>query len=172
VTKRSARIAQIVAMADNRVIGANGGLPWRIPADLKHFKAMTMGKPIVMGRRTYDSIGKPLPGRPNIVVSRGRADYPDGVDVAHDIDAAMTIAQRRADEIGADEIMIIGGATLYEATLARADRLYLTEIHGTVDGDTYFPEIDPAAWREVERKDRDDIHNVPVSFVTLDRRRD
>jgi dihydrofolate reductase len=172
VTKGRVRIALIAAMADNRVIGAHGDLPWRIPADLKHFKAMTMGKPVVMGRRTYESIGKPLPGRPNIVVSRGGVDFPDGLDVAADIDAALAMAQRRAHDVGADEIMIIGGATLYAALLPRADRLYLTEIHDAVDGDTFFPAFDRAAWREVAREDRDDVHSVPVSFVTLDRRRD
>ena len=172
MTEHPARIALIVAMADNRVIGRGGGLPWRIPADLKYFKAKTMGKPIVMGRRTFESIGKPLPGRPNIVVTRGAATYPAGVDVAGDVDAALDIAQQRAGETGADEIMIIGGATLYEELLPRADRLYLTRIHEAVDGDTFFPEFDKRAWREVEREERDDIHSAPVSFVTLDRRRD
>lgn len=166
------RIALIVAMADNRVIGRGGDLPWRISADLKFFKAKTMGKPIVMGRKTFDSIGKPLPGRPNIVVTRSNATFPEGVDVAADIDAALDIAKRRADEAGADEIMIIGGATLYEATLSGADRLYLTEVHEDIDGDTYFPEFDRAAWREMAREDRDDIHSAPVSFVTLDRKPD
>lgn len=165
------RIALIVAMAENRVIGRGGGLPWRISADLKYFKAKTMGKPIVMGRKTFDSIGKPLPGRPNIVVTQGDATtFPDGVDVAGDIDAALDVAHRRAEETGADEIMIIGGATLYEITLPHADRLYLTEIHEAVEGDTFFPAFDKAAWQEVEREDRDDIHSAPVSFVTLDRR--
>lgn len=166
------RIALIVAMAENRVIGREGDLPWRIPADLKYFKAKTMGKPIVMGRRTFDSIGKPLPGRANIVVTRGNATFPEGVDVAGDIDTALAIAQKRADETSADEIMIIGGATLYEATLSRADRLYLTEVHATVEGDTCFPAFDQDEWRETEREDRGDIHAVPVSFVTLDRLRD
>jgi dihydrofolate reductase len=172
VTHGPIRIALIVAMAENRVIGREGDLPWRISADLKHFKAKTMGKPIVMGRKTFDSIGKPLPGRANIVVTRGDVAFPDGVDVAGNVDAAMAIAHRRAKETGADEIMIIGGATLYEATLPYADRLYLTEIHETVEGETFFPEIDRSQWQEVEREDRDDIHTVPVSFVTLDRKAD
>jgi len=171
VTDGRARIALIVAMADNRVIGRDGDLPWRIPADLKHFKATTMGKPIVMGRKTFESIGKPLPGRANIVVTRGNAPFPDSVDVAGDIDAALAIAQKRAEESGADEIMIIGGATLYAATLPYADRLYLTEVHATVEGDTCFPAFDRDEWREVEREDRDDIHTAAVSFVTLDRKR-
>lgn len=170
MTEGRVRVALVVAMADNRVIGAKGGLPWRIPADLKHFKAVTMGKPIVMGRRTYDSIGKPLPGRPNIVVTRGGGTYPDGVDTAADVEAALAIATRRAHEAGVEEIMIIGGATLYEALLPRADRLYLTEIHETAEGDTYFPAFDKGEWREVAREDRDDIYRAPVSFVTLDRR--
>jgi dihydrofolate reductase len=172
VTERPVRIALIVAMAENGVIGREGGLPWRISEDLKYFKAKTMGKPIVMGRRTFDSIGKPLPGRANIVVTRGGASFPEGVDVAVDIDAALRIARQRVGESGAEEVMIIGGATLYEATLAAADRLYITEIHETVDGDTFFPEFDRAVWQEIEREDRDDIHDAPVSFVTLDRRRD
>ncbi len=170
MTEGRVRIALIVAMADNRVIGRDGGLPWRIPADLKYFKAKTMGKPIVMGRRTYDSIGKPLPGRPNIVVTRRGGDFPDGVDIASDVDTALAIARQRAEEIGTDEIMVIGGATLYEALLPHADRLYLTEVHEAVEGDTFFPAFDNSDWREVAREDRDDIHTAPVSFVTLDRR--
>lgn len=170
MTEARARIALIVAMADNGVIGRDGGLPWRIPADLKYFKAKTMGKPVVMGRRTFDSIGRPLPGRPNIVVTRHGGDFPDGIDVAPDIDTALDIAQRSARDIGADEIMIIGGAALYEALLPRADRIYLTEVHEAVEGDTTFPAFDKNDWREVAREDRDDIHTAPVSFVTLDRR--
>lgn len=169
MTEPRARIALIAAMADNRVIGRDGALPWRIPADLKYFKAKTMGKPVVMGRRTYDSIGKPLPGRPNIVVTSRGGDFPAGVDVALNIDAALDIARQRAREIGADEIMIIGGAALYEALLPHADRIYLTEVHEAVEGDTYFPAFDRSAWREIERDNRDDIHSAPVSFVTLDR---
>lgn len=172
MTGGRARIALIVAMAENRAIGRDGDLPWRIPADLKHFKAKTMGKPIVMGRKTFDSIGKPLPGRANIVVTRGDATFPDGVDVAGDIDAALAIAQKRAEQSGADEIMVIGGAALYEATLPLADRLYVTEVHETVEGDTCFPAFDRDGWREIEREDRDDIHTAAVSFVTLDRRQD
>ena len=170
MTDGSVRIALIVAMAENRVIGRGGDLPWRISADLKHFKAKTLGKPIVMGRKTFESIGKPLPGRANIVVTRGGASVPDGVELVGDIDAALEIARERARESGADEIMIIGGAALYEAMLPRADRLYLTEIHEAVSGDTVFPEIDTGEWQEVEREDRDDIHSAPVSFVTLDRK--
>jgi dihydrofolate reductase len=170
VTERRVRVALIAAMADNRVIGRDGGLPWRIPADLKYFKAKTMGKPIVMGRRTFESIGKPLPGRPNIVVTARGGEFPEGVDIARDVDAALEIAERRARETGADEIMVIGGATLYEAILPHADRLYLTEVHEAAEGDTHFPAFDRREWQEVAREDRDDIYSAPVSFVTLDRR--
>lgn len=172
MTERAARIALIAAMADNRVIGANGGLPWRIPADLKHFKALTIGKPVVMGRRTFDSIGRPLPGRPNIVVSRNGNALPDGVDSADDIEKAVAIARRRAVEYGADEIMVIGGETLYRALLPLADRIYLTEIHEAVAGDTFFPAVDAAEWIEVSRENRAEVYRAPVSFVTLERRRD
>jgi dihydrofolate reductase len=164
------RIALIAAMADNRVIGVDGSLPWRIPADLKHFKALTMGKPVVMGRRTFSSIGRPLPGRPNIVVSSGNA-LPHGLDVAADVEEAIAVARRRAVECRAEEIMIIGGETLYRALLPRADRIYLTEVHEEVTGDAFFPELDADEWVEVSRENRTDIHRAPVSFVTLDRRR-
>ncbi|MEM9681664.1 MAG: dihydrofolate reductase [Pseudomonadota bacterium] len=172
MTTSRARIALIVAMATNRVIGRDGDLPWRISADLKHFKATTMGKPIVMGRRTFASIGRALPGRANIVITRNQDFAADGVDVAHDVDGALAVARRRAAEAKADEIMIIGGAAIYEAFLPLADRLYLTEVHEPIDGDTYFPDFDRAGWREVAREDRDDVHSAPVSFVTLDRRAD
>ena len=172
MTERTAHIAMIAAMAENRVIGANGGLPWRIPADLKRFKSLTMGKPVVMGRRTFDSIGRPLPGRPNIVVSAGGTTFPEGVEAAADVEEAVTIARQRAAERGADEIMIIGGETLYRALLPRAHRLYLTEIHEEVAGDAYFPAIHAAEWTESSREDRSDIYRATVSFVTLDRRRD
>lgn len=172
MTTPPARIALIVAMATNRVIGDKGDLPWRISADLKHFKATTMGKPMVMGRRTFASIGRALPGRANIVITRNRDFAADSVDVAHDAEEALVLARRRAAETGADEIMIIGGAAIYEAFLPLADRLYLTEVHEIVDGDTRFPDFDRADWREVAREDRDDVHSAPVSFVTLERRAD
>ena len=172
MTTPRARIALIVAMATNRVIGRDGDLPWRISADLRHFKATTMGKPIVMGRRTFASIGRALPGRANIVITRNQDFAADDADVVHDVDGALAVARRRAAEANVDEIMIIGGAAIYEAFLPLADRLYLTEVHEPVDGDTYFPDFDRAAWREVAREDRDDVHSAPVSFVTLDRRAD
>ena len=134
-------------------------------------RALDVWQRLVMGRRTFDSIGRPLPGRPNIVVSRGSNALPDGVDVASDVEEALAVARRRAADCGADEIMVIGGETLYGALLPRADRLYLTLIHETAAGDAFVPTFDAAEWVEVAREDRADIYRVPVSFVTLGRRR-
>lgn len=169
------RCALIVAMARNRVIGRDGGLPWRLPADLERFKALTMGKPIVMGRLTHQSIGRPLPGRANIVVSRDPDFTAEGVTVVRSVDAALRHAETVADTAGAAatgpaEIMVIGGAAIYAATLARADRIYLTEIHAKVEGDTLFPAFDRADWRETERRDHPAAGDAPAhSFVVLDR---
>ena len=165
------RLALIAAVADNGTIGRDGGLPWRLSNDLRYFRSITMGKPVIMGRRTYESIGKPLPGRANIVVSRNGSFAPDGVTVAADLDAAIAAAEALAAEAGADEILVIGGAALYDAALPRADRLYLTEVHAGIDGDVHFPPFDRSAWREVSRTahpaGEKDEH--PHSFVVLDR---
>ncbi|MCP3906599.1 MAG: dihydrofolate reductase [Oceanicoccus sp.] len=147
------RIAMIVAMAENRVIGRNNQLPWYLPNDLKYFKAVTMGKPIIMGRKTYESIGKPLPGRTNIVVTTQPSWTADGVRVAHSIDEALTLAQSVAIVEGADEVMIIGGAQLYTDMLDRVERLYLTLIHAEVEGDAHFPELDLSLWNPLSRED-------------------
>ena len=165
------RLALIVAIAENRVIGRDNRLPWRIPADLRHFKATTMGKPVIMGRKTFQSIGRPLPGRTNIVISRDPAFAADGVAVAGDFETALECANRSAARAGVDEVMVIGGAEIYAEALARADRIYLTEVHRAVDGDVHFPEIDRDQWRESRRED----HPAPTpdgpaySFVVLDR---
>ncbi len=161
------RIALIAAVAENGVIGREGGLPWRIPEDLKFFKATTLGKPVIMGRKTYDSIGKPLPGRLNIVLTRDAAWQADGVRAAHDLDTALRIAQ----ETGADEAMIIGGADIYEMALPHAHRIYLTRIHREFDGDALFPFFDPAQWTEIARtgKTADDAP-FDYEFLTLGRR--
>lgn len=162
------RISLIAAVAENGVIGREGGLPWRIAEDLQFFKATTLGKPVIMGRKTYDSIGKPLPGRLNIVMTRDTSWRAPGVTVAHDLDAALQIAITS----GADEAMIIGGAVIYEAALPRANRIYLTQVHRTFDGDTLFPELDPAEWIEIERRDKSAGSDAPFdySFITLERR--
>jgi len=156
----------VVAMDRNRLIGRGNTLPWRLPADLKHFKAVTMGKPIVMGRRTYESIGRPLPGRTNIVVSRDPRYAAPGCTVVPSIDAALAAAD------GAPEIMLIGGAQLYAELLPRARRIYLTRIDAAFEGDTWFPELAPGGWREVERSDHapDGQNPYPFSFILLERR--
>ena len=148
----TARIALVVAVAANGVIGHEGGLPWRVPSDLRHFRSLTMGKPVVMGRRTYQSIGGPLQGRDNIVVTRDTEFAPEGVFIAASIAAALDEAERLARLRHVDEIMIIGGAMIYAETLALAERLYVTEIHATPAGDTRFPRIDAAEWREISRR--------------------
>jgi dihydrofolate reductase len=154
----------VVAMARNRVIGKDNGLPWRLPADLRHFKVITMGKPIIMGRKTFDSIGRPLPGRTNIVVTRDPAYQAEGCVVAHSIEAALAAAGE------AEEVMIIGGADFYRQLLPRADRIYLTRIDAEIEGDTWFPELDAAQWRERSREDHvpDADNPYPYSFIVLE----
>ena len=161
----TARVSLVVAAAENGVIGANGGLPWRLPDDLRRFRDLTLGKPVVMGRRTWESIGRPLPGRRNVVVSRQDGLTLDGAECVDSVDGALALVS------DVPEIMIIGGASLYAATLPVAQRIYLTRVHTEVDGDTVFPEPDPADWREVHRESRraDERHAHDFSFVRLDR---
>ncbi len=142
------KISLIVAAAENNVIGRDGGLPWRLSSDLKTFRRLTLGKPVIMGRRTFMSIGKPLDGRDNIIVTRDPAFEVAGVSACDSISDALTLARVLAKTRGADEIMVIGGAGVYEATLPVADRIYLTRVHATVDGDRTFPPLDPALWRQ------------------------
>ncbi len=151
-------------MARNRVIGKSNTLPWRLSPDLKRFRRITMGHPIIMGRKTYESIGRPLDGRKNIVITRNPEFRPDGVTVAGSIDEALGLAND-------DEIMIIGGADIYAQTLSRADRIHLTLIHENFDGDAYFPEIDSKEWKEAEREDIEPGVDAAFgySFVTLER---
>ena len=165
----------IAAMARNRVIGQDNGLPWRLPGDLKFFKATTLGKPVVMGRKTFQSIGRPLPGRPNIVVTRdpdfAAKGAAEGVHIARDIDSALDLAARLARETGAQEVMVIGGAEIYAQALPRLDRLYLTEIDAEIEGDAHFPEIEPRVWREAARTNPvlDEASGLSYSFITLHR---
>lgn len=142
------RVALVVAVAENGAIGSGGGLAWKISDDLKWFKKVTLGKPIVMGRKTFDSIGKALPGRENIVVTRSRAFSAEGVTVAKSIDEALTVAAEAAERGGAEEICVIGGGDLYRQILARADRIYLTRVKARVEGDVFFPPLNDADWRE------------------------
>jgi dihydrofolate reductase len=144
-------VALILARAKNGVIGAGGRLPWHISGDLKHFKALTVGKPVVMGRKTFESIGRPLPRRTNIVVTRNPTWRADGVVVAYDLPTALALGYEDARRTGVDEVMVIGGADIYAAALPQAQRLYLTEIHKSYAGDTRF-DFDRDAWRETSRQ--------------------
>ncbi len=160
-------ITLVVAAAENGVIGRGGTLPWHLPADLGHFKAVTMGKPIVMGRKTWESIGRPLPGRTNIVVS-GQPDYrAEGCVVVQSFEAAL--AAVAGDD--APEVMIIGGAALYAAALPRADRILLTRVHAVLEGDVFFPAMADEEWAVVaaERHEPDDRHAFAYSFLELRR---
>lgn len=144
-------VALIVARGDNGVIGREGGLPWHLSGDLKFFKAQTLGKPVVMGRKTFQSIGRPLPGRPNLVVTRDPQFRAEGVEIFPDVAAALARAQALAAQGGAEEIMVIGGGQIYELMLPLARRVYLTEVHASPEGDTRFPALDAAEWKEVRR---------------------
>ena len=147
-------IAIYVAIAENGVIGREGGLPWRLSSDLKRFKAGTMGKPIIMGRKTWQGLGRPLPGRLNIVVTRDRSFRAEGAEVAASLADAIALAKARARCMaGADEICVIGGGEIYTQALPLADRLNVTHVLGEVDGDTRFPPIDPKIWRVVSTED-------------------
>lgn len=159
------KVSIIVAMDKNRVIGKDNDLPWRLSADLKHFKAVTMGKPIIMGRKTYESIGRPLPGRKNIVMTHSSGFVAEGCTVVSSLDEAM----QKAGDV--NEIMIMGGAGLYQQMLKHANRLYLTEVHTEIEGDVYFPEFDKGDWLELERQDHsaDEKNNFDYSFVILER---
>ncbi len=148
----SAPIALVVAVGANGVIGANGGLPWRIRSDLRKFRAITMGKPLVMGRKTFESIGRVLDGRDVIVVTRASDFAAPGVFSAASVDAALRLAAERAAILGADEICVVGGGEIYRAALPRADRLYVTHVAARPEGDTLFPDISPAEWVAVSRE--------------------
>jgi dihydrofolate reductase len=165
-------ISVIVAVAENGVIGRDGGLPWRLSTDLKRFKALTLGKPVVMGRKCWDSIGKPLPGRPNIVITRNSQFRAEGVIVAHSYPEAIEKAEAEAHRLGVAEICVIGGGVIYEEAMATADVLHVTHIGADIDGDTFFPEIAPATWEEVETEmvpagEKDDF---PTRYVIYRRR--
>jgi dihydrofolate reductase len=161
------RYSLIVAMSENRVIGRDGGLPWRLSADLRRFKRLTMGHHIVMGRKTYDSIGRPLPGRTSVVISRDGNYAPDGVLLARSIDHAKQLASQDT------EVFFIGGGEIYRQVLPEVDRIYVTLVHAEVDGDTLFPELDSAAWDLIEsmRGGSDEKNEYDHSFLVYDRKR-
>lgn len=161
------QIAMIAALARNRVIGRGNALPWHLSGDLKYFKRVTMGKPLIMGRNTFESIGRPLPGRTNIVLSRQAGFAAEGIRLADSAAGALALARQEQ----AAEAMVIGGEAVYRELLPLAQRLYLTEVDAEVVGDAWFPEIDRARWREVQRQDQpaqagDDFD---YSFVVLER---
>jgi dihydrofolate reductase len=159
-------ISLIVAMAQNGVIGRDNALPWRLPQDLKRFRAFTLGKPVLMGRKTFESIGRPLPGRDNLVLTRDRSWLAAGVIVVHSMEEAL--AQARAS----DELVAIGGAEIFRLVLPFARRIYLTHVHADVPGDTFFPDFDPTQWADLEcsTQPADDEHAYALTFVTLERR--
>ncbi|MFY0657240.1 MAG: dihydrofolate reductase [Neptunomonas phycophila] len=147
------RLAMIVAQSSNRVIGRDNKLPWYLPGDLKYFKQATMGKPIIMGRKTFESIGKPLPGRLNIVISRDASFTAQGIKVVMSLPDAIELAESQALIDGVDEAMIIGGAQIYALALPEVERLYITQVHADIEGDAYFPEFNRSQWTELGRED-------------------
>lgn len=150
MNQTSLPLAMIAALAENHVIGLDNKMPWHLPADLKHFKAMTLGKPIIMGRKTWDSLGRPLPGRLNLVVSRQPDLQLEGAETFSSLDEALQRADAWAQEQGVGEIMLIGGAQLYGQALERAQRLYLTRIDASPEGDAFFPPFDEARWQRID----------------------
>lgn len=155
------KLSIIAAMGANRVIGSGNKLPWHMPADLKHFKAVTMGKPVIMGRKTWESIGRPLPGRRNVVVTRSRSYKAEGTEVVHSLDEAVDLVRP------SEEAFVIGGAELFAQALPRADRLYLTMIDHPFQGTVYFPPIDPTGWCEISRKECDSDEQNPHTYRFL-----
>lgn len=150
---REPKIVLVVAVALNGVIGREGDLPWRLPSDLKRFKQLTIGRPVVMGRRTYQSIGRPLPGRPNIVVTRDAGFRPEGTIVTSSLEEALERARAEARALEVDEICVIGGGDIYRQTIGSADVVHLTEVQAEVDGDTRFSTLDPAIFKVVHEEE-------------------
>jgi dihydrofolate reductase len=164
-------VAFVVAMAENGAIGRNGQLPWRMPTDLKRFRQLTLGKPVVMGRKTYESIGKPLDGRDNIVITRQKDFAPPGVHVVNSVAGAVALGRELASKRGADEVAIIGGAEVFRAALPLTQRVYLTLVHGRPEGDVVLDAFDPNIWREASREpmQRAAGDQFPAAFIVLDR---
>lgn len=153
-------VSLIAAMAENRVIGRSGGLPWRLPDDMKHFKRLTVDHTVIMGRKTFDEMGRPLANRRNVVISRNPDFHPRGVTVVPSLLEALALGATE------NEVFVIGGGEIYQLALPRADRLYLTAVHANVEGDTYFPPFDLAAWalEEEEHHPADEKHPYPFTF--------
>ena len=162
----------VAAVARNGVIGSDQQLPWRLSTDMKRYKALTWGRPMVMGRKTFESIGRALPGRETIVVTRDPGFAAEGVVIAHDLDAALDRAADRARVMGASEIIVAGGGEIYAQTIARAERLFITEVALDAEGETRFPPIDPGQWREVgrEKGERGPRDEAEFAFVEYERK--
>lgn len=158
-------ISAVVAMSDNRAIGKDNQLLWHLPVDLKHFKQMTLGKPILMGRKTYQSIGRPLPGRKNIIITRDENFKAEGCEVVHSIQAALDCVKDQ------EEVCVIGGAELYRHMLVDIQRIYMTIVHHTFSADAFFPELGSSEWKEVERVEcpADSQNSFACSFLRLER---
>jgi dihydrofolate reductase len=169
---RDVPLVLIAAVARNGIIGANGALPWRLSSDLKRFKALTWGKPLVMGRKTFASVGRALPGRDTIVVTRDPAFAPPGVFVAHNLDAALDLAAKRARAMSAGEVIIAGGGEVYAQTIAHASRLFITEVALDAEGEARFPPINPHEWKETAREtgERGPRDDADFAFVEYERR--
>ncbi|OKL40170.1 dihydrofolate reductase [Pontibacter flavimaris] len=161
-------IAIVVAAAENNVIGKDNDLIWYLPADLKHFKRLTMGHPMVMGRKTYEAIGKPLPGRTSIVITSQQDYKAEGCIVVHSLEEALT----KGREMDAEQVSIIGGATIYQQALPLTDKVYFTRVHHTFEGDAYFPELPQKEWQVVEQQfhEPDEKNKYSYTFLTLERK--
>jgi len=166
------KVALIWAMSRNGVIGRNNALPWHLSEDLRYFKRVTFGKPVIMGRKTWESIGRPLPGRANIVITRDEAFHAEGVKVVNSLEQALSVAQSIALLDGVDEAMVIGGAEIYALALPVAQRLYLTQVHAEVEGDAWFPALDLSGWQEVGREDfaAQGPNPFDYSFIVYDKK--
>jgi dihydrofolate reductase len=163
------KLVLVVAIAENGVIGNANGLPWHISSDLKHFRALTMGKPMIMGRKTFEAIGRALPGRETIVITRDTAFTPPaGVHIAGTIDAAMNLASTRAQEMGTDEIILAGGGEIFAALIDRVDRMHVTFIEASPQGDAFFPSIDWSQWREIHREEHQPQKGDDAAFSFVD----
>jgi len=160
-------LTAVVAATENSVIGRDNGMPWHLPADLQHFKSVTLGSPVLMGRKTFEAIGRPLPGRRNLVLTRSGEFSVPGIEVVHSLEEAIALAG------DVPELMIIGGAALYELALPRTQRVHLTRLHMTLDGDAHFPALPDSHWREVSRSERraaDERNACDMTFLVLERR--
>ena len=164
-------LSMIVATADNNIIGKDNDMPWHLPADLAHFKKVTLGKPVIMGRKTYESIGRPLPGRRNIVISRDETYQAQGIDTVTSVENALALVDGSTGNEAAVEIMVIGGGAIYQHCLPKADRLYITHIKATIDGDTQFPNYDDESWQQIssEIRESDEKNAYDLDFCIYQR---